>query len=96
MRQLRRSILLLLLALTIFFNIERLDFNQQNVIDIQSFVYVLAIVVVSAALWARAHWSFQAAWPVGLALLVYGVGGLIVPFVGIKAIDLVLVLFGLA
>jgi len=29
-------------------------------------------------------------------LLVYGVTGLIVPFVGIKAIDLLLVLFGLA
>ena len=29
-------------------------------------------------------------------LLVYGVGGIIVPFLGIKAIDLLLVLFGLA
>jgi len=29
-------------------------------------------------------------------LLVYGVGGLLVPFAGIKAIDLVLTLFGVA
>ena len=29
-------------------------------------------------------------------LLIYGVGGLIIPFVGIKIIDMVLVLFGLA
>ena len=29
-------------------------------------------------------------------LLIYGLGGLIVPFVGIKLIDLLLVLFGLA
>jgi K+-transporting ATPase ATPase B chain len=29
-------------------------------------------------------------------LLVYGLGGLVVPFIGIKAIDLVLVVLGLA
>jgi K+-transporting ATPase ATPase B chain len=28
-------------------------------------------------------------------LLIYGLGGLIVPFIGIKAIDLILVAFGL-
>jgi K+-transporting ATPase ATPase B chain len=29
-------------------------------------------------------------------LLIYGVGGLIVPFIGIKAIDMILVALGLA
>ena len=29
-------------------------------------------------------------------LLIYGLGGLLVPFIGIKAIDLLLVLLGLA
>jgi potassium-transporting ATPase ATP-binding subunit len=29
-------------------------------------------------------------------LLVYGLGGIVVPFIGIKLIDMLLVLFGLA
>jgi hypothetical protein len=37
----RRSILALVIGLTLFFNIERLDFGQQDLIDILSFVYVI-------------------------------------------------------
>lgn len=46
MNHLRRSIVSLLVGLTIFFNIERLDFGQPNTIDIQTFVYALGIVAV--------------------------------------------------
>jgi GGDEF domain-containing protein len=46
MRGLRRSLIQLLLGLTLFFNIERLDFGQANIIDIQSFVYVLGLIAV--------------------------------------------------
>ena len=48
MHHLRRSIVSLLIGLTVFFNIERLDFGQPNTIDIQTFVYALGIVAVIA------------------------------------------------
>ncbi len=50
MKRLRWSIAALMLHLALFFNIERLDFNQDNVIDILSFVYVLGIGAVVATL----------------------------------------------
>lgn len=46
MKHLRTSILGLILALTVFFNIERLDFGIENLIDIHSFTYVLVVVSV--------------------------------------------------
>ena len=48
MKQLPRSIVLLLIALAIFFNIERLDFQEENFVDIQTFVYVLGTVAVTS------------------------------------------------
>jgi len=51
MKHLRTSILGLILALTVFFNIERLDFGIENLIDIHSFTYILvAVSVVSIIL----------------------------------------------
>lgn len=47
MKQLSRSIVLLLIALAIFFNIERLDFQEENLVDIQTFVYVLGTAAVA-------------------------------------------------
>lgn len=46
MDRLKRLILYLLIALVFFFNIERLDFNQENIVNIRSFVYLLAIFAV--------------------------------------------------
>lgn len=46
MKHLRTSILGLILALTVFFNIERLDFGIENFIDIHSFTYVLVFISV--------------------------------------------------
>lgn len=48
MIRLRRSLLGLLVVQAIFFNIERLDFGQTNLVDIQSFVYGAGILAVVA------------------------------------------------
>ncbi|MFO7680211.1 MAG: hypothetical protein R6X34_09185 [Chloroflexota bacterium] len=46
MNHFRWSLAQLLLGLSLFFNIERVDFGQANIIDIQSFVYILGTVAV--------------------------------------------------
>ncbi len=46
MKYLRRSIIALVIHLALFFNIERLDFNEENLVDILSFVYILTLVAV--------------------------------------------------
>jgi len=46
MKRLRRSVLALLVFLAIFYNIERLDFGQQNVINIQPIVYLVGFAAV--------------------------------------------------
>jgi hypothetical protein len=46
MRKLQDSILSLLLHIIILFNIERLDINSQNVIDLDTTVYVLTVAAV--------------------------------------------------
>ena len=50
MSRLKLSLVNLVLALAIFFNIERLDFGQQNFIDIQTFVYLFGTVAVISLL----------------------------------------------
>ena len=71
MRHLSRSAVILLIALAVFYNIERLDLGQVNPIDIASIVYVLGLgavisvitlpilrrssVVVSIFLWAGVY-----------------------------------------
>ncbi len=66
MRHLRRSVIALLIGLTVFFNIERMDFGQQNIIDIQTFVYVLGILAVIAVVMIPGLWNTPL--PVSLAL----------------------------
>ena len=46
MKQLTFSIIFLICALFFFFNVERLDFTHDNVINIQSFVYLIGFVAV--------------------------------------------------
>ncbi|MFD3162408.1 hypothetical protein [Herpetosiphon sp. NSE202] len=46
MKYLRRSIIALVLYLAAFFNIERLDFQGENVIDLRSFVYILGLAAI--------------------------------------------------
>jgi len=66
MKHLARSMIALLIGLAVFFNIERMDFGQQNVIDIQTFVYVLGILAVLAVIMIPAMWNTPL--PVSLAL----------------------------
>ncbi len=44
MKQVRILLVIFLLGLTFFYNIERLDFGEENVIDIDSAVYVIGFV----------------------------------------------------
>ncbi len=66
MKHLARSIITLLIGLAVFFNMERMDFGQQNVIDIQTFVYGLGILAVIAIIMIPALWNTPL--PVSLAL----------------------------
>jgi hypothetical protein len=50
MRSFRLSIITMLVFLTIVFNIERLDIGEENLINIQTFVYVLVLAVVVATM----------------------------------------------
>lgn len=46
MERLKHSVLFLIAGLVFFFNIERLDVNRETLVNIHSFVYVLAVLVV--------------------------------------------------
>jgi len=46
MNHFRWSLAQLLVGLSLFFSIERVDFGQENIIDIQSFVYILGTAAV--------------------------------------------------
>lgn len=59
MNVLRLSIIALLLNLFLFYNIERLDVYSLEPINIQTFVYVLAIVVVLSIIGFSKSWRFS-------------------------------------
>ena len=64
MKKLNWSLAKLLITLTIFFNIERVDFNQNHInngIDIHSFDYILGVSAVLAIIFwpVLAQWSFS-------------------------------------
>lgn len=46
MRNFRKAIIGLLLYLTFFFNIERLDIGQENLVNINTYVYILTILAI--------------------------------------------------
>jgi len=48
MQRLRWSITALMFHLALFFNLERLDFGEENIIDIQTFVYVIGIFAATS------------------------------------------------
>lgn len=50
MTHLRRSVVALVINLAIFYNIERLDFGARDVVDIQSFVYILGLAGILSVL----------------------------------------------
>ncbi|MBV7337960.1 hypothetical protein KFU94_58965 [Chloroflexi bacterium TSY] len=56
MNRLQFSIVALVLSLCLFFNIERLDFGQENVVNLQSFVYFLAAFAALSIISLRSFW----------------------------------------
>ena len=46
MKYLPRTIAALVITLAIFYNIERIEFGRAEVVNIDSFVYVLALFIV--------------------------------------------------
>lgn len=69
MRYLRRSIIALVLHIAIFFNVERLDFGAENLVDIHSFVYILTTIAVLTVV----VMPFFRKRPVWISLLSWGV-----------------------
>ncbi len=71
MKNLKWTTILLFICLAILFNIERLDFGKENVININSFVYVLAIISVILIIILPQLWRASSLIPVVLFLGVY-------------------------
>lgn len=71
MRHLRQLIIASLIGLTLLFNIERLDFGSENVIDIGSFVYVLGIIAAISVIVFPILWRSHVAIALALWLSLY-------------------------
>jgi hypothetical protein len=72
MRHLREIIIASLIGLTLLFNIERLDFGRENIIDIDSFVYILGIIaaisIITLPILRRKHVAISLGLWLGLYL----------------------------
>jgi K+-transporting ATPase ATPase B chain len=77
-------------------NIMRLATPQSAILSAIIFNALIIIALIPLALRGVQYKPAQASKLLGRNLLIYGVGGLIVPFIGIKLIDLLLVVLGLA
>jgi K+-transporting ATPase ATPase B chain len=77
-------------------NVMHLATPQSAILSAVIFNALVIVALIPLALKGVTYKALGAATVLRNNLLVYGVGGLIVPFIGIKAIDLLLVLFGLA
>jgi K+-transporting ATPase ATPase B chain len=77
-------------------NIMRLASPTSAVLSAVIFNAVIIVLLIPLAVKGVAYRPVGAAAVLRRNLLVYGVGGLIVPFIGIKLIDLILVALGLA
>jgi K+-transporting ATPase ATPase B chain len=77
-------------------NIMRLATPQSAILSAVIFNAVIIIALIPLALRGVAYKPLGAAAILRRNMLIYGVGGIILPFIGIKAIDVVLVAAGLA
>lgn len=73
MRNLRLSLLLLILQITFFFNVERLDLQQDNQLNIETYVYVLVFFAVISVLVIPSLWRFKVYYGLTLWLGLYAV-----------------------
>ena len=77
-------------------NVMRLATPESAILSAVIFNAVIIIALIPLALRGIAYKPLGAAAMLRRNLLIYGVGGVVLPFIGIKAIDLVLVAVGLA
>jgi K+-transporting ATPase ATPase B chain len=77
-------------------NIMRLSTPQSAILSAIIFNALIIIALIPLALKGVSYRPQSAARLLGRNLLIYGVGGVIVPFVGIKIIDLIVTTLGLA
>ncbi|MGC2519711.1 MAG: potassium-transporting ATPase subunit KdpB [Burkholderiales bacterium] len=77
-------------------NVMALATPQSAILSAVIFNALIIVALIPLALKGVAYRAIGAAAVLRDNLLVYGVGGIVVPFVGIKAIDLLLVMFHLA
>jgi K+-transporting ATPase ATPase B chain len=77
-------------------NVMRLATPESAILSAVIFNAVIIIALIPLALRGVAYRSLGAAAILRRNLLVYGLGGVLVPFAGIKAIDVLLVAMGLA
>ncbi len=77
-------------------NIMRLATPQSAILSAVIFNALVIIALIPLALRGVKYRPLSAAAMLRRSLLIYGVGGLVVPFVGIKLIDLAIVFLGLA
>jgi len=71
MKRLKYSIIYLLICLTVFFNIERLDFGYENAINIQTAVYVLGLMAVLSVILIPAFSRNSLVFPLSVWVTVY-------------------------
>jgi len=79
MRRLRWWVLALIVALAVFYNLERLSFGEESLLNFEFFLYVLALVAVVSAITLRAlrrlpGWGVALGW-----LVIYLIGALLLP-----------------
>jgi K+-transporting ATPase ATPase B chain len=77
-------------------NVMRLATPESAILSAVIFNAIIIIALIPLALKGIAYKPLGAAAILRRNLLVYGLGGVVLPFVGIKAIDLVLAASGLA
>jgi K+-transporting ATPase ATPase B chain len=77
-------------------NVMRLHSPTSAILSSVIFNALIIVALIPLALRGVTYRPAPVATVLGRNLLVYGVGGLVVPFAGIKAVDVVLVLLGLA
>jgi potassium-transporting ATPase ATP-binding subunit len=77
-------------------NVMRLATPESAILSAVIFNAVITIALIPLALKGISYKPLGAAAILRRNLLIYGVGGVIVPFIGIKAIDIVLVAIRLA
>jgi len=77
-------------------NVMHLATPQSAILSAVIFNALVIVALIPLALKGVTYKALGAATVLRNNLVIYGIGGIVVPFVGIKAIDLLLVLFGLA